>query len=130
MKPTNQIGRDTKWPVSTEDTMQAIVQNGYDSADVLRLEQVTRPAIADNEVLLRVHAAGLDRGTWHLMTGHPYLLRLASGFAGPRTRCPAEMSPGRLSLSSRARARRAGWSQCLSPTTSLGADSWRYGVPA
>ena len=97
MKPTNQIGRDTKWPVSTEDTMQAIVQNGYDSADVLRLEQVTRPAIADNEVL-RLHAAGLDRGTWHLMTGHPYL-RLAYGPRRPKNPVPTEMSPGRLSLS-------------------------------
>ena len=74
MKPTNQIGRDTKWPVSTEDTMQAIVQNGYGSADVLRLEQVT---------------------------------------TRPRDRRDT-----------------AEWSQCLSPTTSLGADSWRYGVPA
>lgn len=88
MKPTNQIGRDTKWPVSTEDTMQAIVQNGYGSADVLRLEQVTRPAIADNEVLLRVHAAGLDRGTWHLMTGHPHLLRLAFGLRRPKNPVP------------------------------------------
>ena len=88
MKPTNQIGRDTKWPVSTEDTMQAIVQNGYDSAYVLRLEQVTRPAIADNEVLLRVHAAGLDRGTWHLMTGQPYLVRLAIGLRRPKNPVP------------------------------------------
>ena len=88
MKPTNQIGRDTKWPVSTEDTMQAIVQNGYDSAGVVRLEQVTRPAIADNEVLLRVHAAGLESGTWHLMTGHPYLLRLAFGLRRPKNPVP------------------------------------------
>ena len=40
MKPTHQIRRDTTWAVSTEDTMQTIVQNGYDSADVPRLEQI------------------------------------------------------------------------------------------
>ncbi len=64
--------------------MRAIVQDTYGSADVLRLAQISTPEIADNEVLLRVHAAGLDRGTWHLMTGRPYLLRLALGFRGPK----------------------------------------------
>ena len=48
-----------------------------------------RPAIGDNEVLVRVHAAGLDRGTWHLMTGKPYLMRIAGiGFRGPKNRVP------------------------------------------
>jgi NADPH:quinone reductase-like Zn-dependent oxidoreductase len=66
------------------DTMRAIVQDKYGSADVLRLGQVARPEIRANEVLIRVQAAGLDRGTWHLMTGKPYLMRLAFGFRGPR----------------------------------------------
>jgi NADPH:quinone reductase-like Zn-dependent oxidoreductase len=66
------------------DTMRAIVQDKYGSADVLRLGQVARPEIGANEVLIRVQAAGLDRGTWHLMTGKPYLMRLAFGFRGPR----------------------------------------------
>src|SRR5689334_13157619 len=61
---------------TTTTTMQAIVQDTYGSADVLRLDRIAPPEIADNEVLLRVHAAGLDRGTWHLMAGRPYLLRL------------------------------------------------------
>ena len=39
------------------------------------------PAIADDEVLVGVEAAGLDRGTWHLLTGQPYLVRMATGFA-------------------------------------------------
>ena len=69
-------------------TMQAIVQHTYGAADELRLERISRPEIADNEVLLRVHAAGLDRGTWHLMTGRPYMLRLALGFRGPRNPVP------------------------------------------
>lgn len=53
--------------------MQAIVQDAYGSADVLRLARISLPEIAASEVLLRVHAAGLDRGAWHLMTGTPYL---------------------------------------------------------
>ena len=69
--------------------MRAIVQDSYGSADVLRSAQIDRPEIADNEVLLRVHAAGLDRGTWHLMTGTPYLMRIIGfGFRGPKNRVP------------------------------------------
>jgi NADPH:quinone reductase-like Zn-dependent oxidoreductase len=66
------------------NTMRAIVQDGYGCASVLRLARIARPEIGGSEVLLRVHAAGLDRGQWHLMTGRPYLLRLAVGFRGPR----------------------------------------------
>jgi NADPH:quinone reductase-like Zn-dependent oxidoreductase len=65
-------------------TMQAVVQDGYGSADILRLTEIARPAIGDREVLVQAHAAGLDRGTWHLMTGKPYLLRLAFGIRSPR----------------------------------------------
>jgi NADPH:quinone reductase-like Zn-dependent oxidoreductase len=68
----------------TADTMQAIVQDTYGSADVLHLARIAVPKVADNEVLLRVHAAGLDRGAWHLMTGRPYLLRLGFGIRAPR----------------------------------------------
>jgi len=91
MNPTKRhgrMGRGIKRPTSTDDPMQAIVQNGYGSADVLQLEQVARPVIADDEVLMRVHAAGLDRGTWHLMTGQPYLLRLAFGLRRPKNPIP------------------------------------------
>mgnify|MGYP001404116701 FL=1 len=44
------------------DTMKAIVQEKYGSADVLELREIIKPQIADDEVLLRVHAAGVDRG--------------------------------------------------------------------
>jgi NADPH:quinone reductase-like Zn-dependent oxidoreductase len=64
--------------------MQAIVQDEYGSADVLRFARTAWPEIADNEVLLRVHAAGLDRGAWHFMTGRPYLMRLAVGLSSPK----------------------------------------------
>jgi NADPH:quinone reductase-like Zn-dependent oxidoreductase len=69
--------------------MRAIVQDRYGATDVLRLEQINRPDIAADEVLVRVHAAGLDRGTWHSMTGRPYLMRiLGFGFRGPKNRVP------------------------------------------
>lgn len=58
-------------------TMTAVVQDRYGEADVLRVDTVARPAIGAGEVLLRVHAAGVDRGVWHLMTGLPYPVRLA-----------------------------------------------------
>jgi NADPH:quinone reductase-like Zn-dependent oxidoreductase len=67
-------------------TMRAITHDRYGSADVLRLTQVPRPVPDDAEVLLRVHAAGVDRGAWHMMTGRPYLGRLAFGIRTPRTR--------------------------------------------
>jgi NADPH:quinone reductase-like Zn-dependent oxidoreductase len=71
------------------NTMRAIVQDTYGSVDVLRLAQVARPQIADDEVLVEVHAAGLDRGTWHMMAGQPYLLRiLGFGFRRPKNRVP------------------------------------------
>ena len=74
---------------ATGVTMQAIVQDSYGSAEVLRSARITRPEIADHEVLLRVHAAGLDRGTWHLMTGTPYLMRVIGfGFRRPKNPVP------------------------------------------
>ena len=77
-------------PIPDEDvTMQAIVQDTYGSVEVLRLESIDRPQPADDEVLIRVHAAGLDRGTWHMMAGRPYLLRvLGFGFRRPKNRVP------------------------------------------
>jgi NADPH:quinone reductase-like Zn-dependent oxidoreductase len=70
---------------TAERTMQAITQDRYGSADVLQFGRTARPQIADNEVLLRVRAAGLDRGVWHLMTGRPYLMRLAVGLRRPKS---------------------------------------------
>jgi NADPH:quinone reductase-like Zn-dependent oxidoreductase len=66
------------------NTMNAITQDRYGTSEVLRLERVARPVIADDEVLVEVRAAGLDRGTEHLMTGKPYAARLAIGLRKPR----------------------------------------------
>jgi NADPH:quinone reductase-like Zn-dependent oxidoreductase len=78
--------------------MKAIVQDHYGEAeDVLRLEEIDRPAIGDGEVLLRVHAAGVDRGVWHLMTGLAYPIRLAGyGVRAPKTRVRGREVAGRV----------------------------------
>jgi NADPH:quinone reductase-like Zn-dependent oxidoreductase len=75
-------------PLTADGTMRAIVQEGYGSADVLRLVRTAAPTASGSDVLVRVHAAGVDRGTWHLMTGRPYLVRLVSGPRGPRNPVP------------------------------------------
>lgn len=59
--------------------MKAIVQSEYGSADVLNLEEVEKPIVADNEVLVRVRGAGVHAGDWHLMRGTPFLIRLIFG---------------------------------------------------
>lgn len=64
--------------------MKAIVQNGYGSADVLQLREIERPRPSADEVVVRVHAAGIDFGVWHLMAGVPYAVRLAVGLRRPR----------------------------------------------
>ena len=56
--------------------MKAIVQDAYGSADVLELRDVAEPEAGDDDVLVRVHAAGIHIGDWHVMTGLPYLLRM------------------------------------------------------
>src|ERR687898_2363469 len=67
--------------------MKAIVQDKYGSADVLELREVEKPQPGDDEVLIRVQAAGIDPGVWHLMTGLPYLVRLMGfGLRKPKIR--------------------------------------------
>jgi NADPH:quinone reductase-like Zn-dependent oxidoreductase len=66
--------------------MKAIVQDGYGSADALRLEDVDIPEVGDGDVRVRVHAAGVDMGVWHSMTGLPYLGRLWLGVRRPKVR--------------------------------------------
>jgi NADPH:quinone reductase-like Zn-dependent oxidoreductase len=66
------------------DVMSAVVQDGYGTSDVLRLARIAVPEVGRREVLIRVRAAGLDRGTWHLMQGKPRLLRLVFGLRTPK----------------------------------------------
>src|SRR4051812_16682010 len=80
-------------PVTNVGTMSAIVQAAYGMAPeaVLRLAEIARPTIGDDEVLVRVAAASVDMGTWHCMTGMPYAMRLM-GFG---VRSPKASNPGR-----------------------------------
>jgi NADPH:quinone reductase-like Zn-dependent oxidoreductase len=79
--------RDANSTPIAESMMQAVVQDTYGSADVLRLERVPRPKIADDEVLVRVRAAGVHIGDWHVMTGQPYLMRVMGfGLRAPKAR--------------------------------------------
>src|SRR5438477_3839137 len=74
-------------------TMRSIVQERYGPApeDVLRLATIGRPTIGRDDVLVRVRAASVDRGTWHVLAGLPYPIRLA-GFG---LRRPKFANPGR-----------------------------------
>lgn len=70
---------------SIATTHRAVQQRGYGSPDdVLHVAEVTVPSPGPREVLVRVQAAALDRGTWHLMTGTPYLVRPVLGLRRPR----------------------------------------------
>lgn len=72
------------------DRMTAVVQDRYDAApeSALRVAEVDRPAIGADEVLVRVHAASIDRGTWHLMAGLPYPVRAVAGLRRPKDTNP------------------------------------------
>ena len=80
-------------PVAGGQTMRAVVQDRYGASpeDVLRLADIAPPALAADQVLVRVRAASVDRGTWHVMAGLPWPIRLA-GFG---LRRPAYTNPGR-----------------------------------
>jgi NADPH:quinone reductase-like Zn-dependent oxidoreductase len=68
--------------------MQAIVQDKYGSAEVLTAEDIGKPEIAEDEVLVRVHAASIHVGDWVLMTGVPFVMRLGTGLSKPKHRVP------------------------------------------
>lgn len=77
--------------------MKAIVQDTYGSADVLTLREIERPTAGDDEVLLAVRAAGVDPGVWHLMTGMPYLVRIAGfGLRKPKVATRGRDVAGRV----------------------------------
>ena len=82
---TDPTGSTADQPTTAPTTMRAIVQRSYGSADQLELAMVDRPTVAADEVLVEVHAAGVDRGVWHLMTGTPHLIRIAGfGLTKPK----------------------------------------------
>jgi NADPH:quinone reductase-like Zn-dependent oxidoreductase len=64
--------------------MKAIVQDRFGSVDVLEFRDIDEPKVGENDVLVRVHAAGCGPDVWHLMTGQPYFVRLMPGFSKMR----------------------------------------------
>jgi len=63
--------------------MKAIVHRCYGSPDVLRFEDIEKPTPADDQLLVKVHAASVNPLDWHYMRGTPYLVRTDSGFGKP-----------------------------------------------
>ena len=70
--------------------MKAIVQDRYGSPDVLEPREIDPPVVGDEQVLVRVQAAGVDQGVWHEVAGLPYLFRVA----GIGVRAPKNPVPG------------------------------------
>jgi len=70
--------------------MRAIVQDRYGEPEDLRLAEIGTPAVADDEVLVRVRAASVHPDVWHVVTGRPYVLRLM----GSGLRRPGQPVPG------------------------------------
>ena len=69
--------------------MKAIVQDAYGSPDDLELRELDMPAVRDDEVLVRVHAASLHPDVWRVVTGRPYVLHpMGNGVFGPRKSIP------------------------------------------
>lgn len=77
----------------TIDTMKAVVQHRYGTVadDVLQTSDTARPTVGEHDVLVRIAAASVDQGTWHVMAGRPFAMR-AAGFG---VRVPKALNPGR-----------------------------------
>ena len=65
-------------------TMRAVVQEQYGAPDVLRLAEIDRPSIRDDQVLLRMQAVSLNPFDWHEMTARPFLMRFGTGLLSPK----------------------------------------------
>ena len=64
--------------------MKAFVYISYGSPDVLKCEEIEKPTVGDNEVLIRVRAASVNPLDWHLMRGKPYIVRMMAGLLKPK----------------------------------------------
>ena len=64
--------------------MKAIVYEKYGPPEVLNFEEIAKPTVKDDEILIKVHAASVTPLDWHLMTGTPYIARLIAGLLKPK----------------------------------------------
>ena len=77
-------------------TMKAVFNPSYGPAGDLRLQQVAKPTIGDDQVLVRVRAASVNPFDWHLMRGDPYLVRLVAGLRRPSRGIPGVDAAGTI----------------------------------
>jgi NADPH:quinone reductase-like Zn-dependent oxidoreductase len=83
--------------VGSAAAMRAVVQHRYGSIDALELREIELPAVAEDEVLVHVHAASVHPDVWHVVLGRPYVLRLmGAGLRRPRQRIPGTDLAGRV----------------------------------
>jgi NADPH:quinone reductase-like Zn-dependent oxidoreductase len=82
MRQTGETGEG----IGSRDVMKAIVQDRYGSPGVLELMELEKPAVNDQEVLVRVHAAAVNPLDWHFVRGQPYVARIAFGLPKPKVR--------------------------------------------
>ena len=64
--------------------MKAITFDRYGSPDVLRVQEIDKPVVNDDDVLVRIRAAGANYADWRIMRGTPYIMRIATGLLKPR----------------------------------------------
>ena len=93
----SQVTPEVILPIGDHTRMKAIVQERYGSPDVLQLKEVERPTPRGNEVLVRVHAASVNAGDWHLLRGKPFLMRLMGiGLLKPKNKIVGSDIAGRV----------------------------------
>ena len=81
-RSTNDCGQDT---AAQGERMKAVVYCDYGSPDVLRLEDVAKPVPAEDQILVKVRAVGVNPFDWHYMRGTPYIMRLETGLRKPKS---------------------------------------------
>ena len=96
--------------------MKALTQDRYGTADVLKFRDIERPRAGDGQVLVRIVAAGMDRGAWHFMAGEPYLMRiLGFGFRAPSVPVPGTNFAGVVETVAPASAGTSRVTRCTAP---------------
>ena len=86
--------------------MQAMVHQVYGSPGVLELQEVDKPAVADDQVLLRVHAASVNPFDFHFLRGDPFPIRIVAGLIRPKRKIPGVDVAGKVEAVASASSRR------------------------